>query len=187
MSVLFVLFVSAVEFQKTTSSMPIGSRKRRADSAEPTAPPPSKKPDAIKPSFGSDLVPTVALANAGSDFTRDQVSLQRGSAATAPSESGPSEARQSEATPQHAGVDEAVLEATMLSILERRKPGATCCPSEVPRALPIADWRAWMEATRRVARRLARDGVVEILQRGSPVRDADNVRGPIRLRLRRQS
>jgi hypothetical protein len=61
-------------------------------------------------------------------------------------------------------VDDDVLRETMLRILEKRKQGATCCPSEIPRSLPLADWRAWMEPTRRVAQRLAREGLIDILQ-----------------------
>ncbi len=86
--------------------------------------------------------------------------------------------------PQQCEVDDEVLQETMLRILQNRKQGATCCPSEIPRSLPLADWRAWMEPTRRVAQRLAREGVIDILQRGAIVPDLDSIRGPIRLRLR---
>ena len=40
-----------------------------------------------------------------------------------------------------------------------------------------------MEPTRKVARGLAREGKVEILQKGKRVADIDNFKGPIRLRL----
>ena len=82
-------------------------------------------------------------------------------------------------------IDDKLLEVTMLNILEKRKAGATCCPSEIPRSLPLADWRGLMDRTREVALRLARDGVIDILQRGEVLQDLQNIRGPIRLRLRR--
>jgi len=40
-----------------------------------------------------------------------------------------------------------------------------------------------MEPTRNVARRLAKQGLIVITQKGVPVKDVDNFKGPIRLKL----
>jgi hypothetical protein len=82
------------------------------------------------------------------------------------------------------GCNEHLIEVRIIEILHKRKSNATCCPSEIPRSLQLNDWRAWMEKTREVAFRLSRAGVIDILQRGEVVPDLDNIRGPIRLRLR---
>jgi hypothetical protein len=73
------------------------------------------------------------------------------------------------------------LERTMLRLLAERSPSVTICPSEVSRAVGGDDWRPLMEPTRAVARRLMRDGVVEITQRGAVI-DPDTIVGPIRIR-----
>jgi hypothetical protein len=75
-------------------------------------------------------------------------------------------------TGQDSGEDlEGLIEATILSILRRRKACSTCCPSEIPRsdsmssaAAAAGGWRALMEPTRRVALRLWREGLLDILQ-----------------------
>ena len=82
----------------------------------------------------------------------------------------------------------AELEAAILKLLRSRKPGANCCPSEVPRMLSGEkggdSWRSRMPAVREAAARLVESGQLEITQRGSPVPDPRDFRGPIRLRLR---
>ena len=100
------------------------------------------------------------------------------------------------------GSIDALLERTMRDIVSARVYPSTACPSEVPRRLVAeeeaarrrrgggggarligSDWRALMEPTREVARRLAREGVLQITQRGQAVLDLDApLRGPIRLR-----
>lgn len=75
------------------------------------------------------------------------------------------------------------LEAAILSLLERRAPAATICPSEAARAVGGSDWRALMEPARQAARRLVARGEVEITQRGEVVELA-TARGPIRIRRR---
>lgn len=81
------------------------------------------------------------------------------------------------------------LERTILELLERRRPGATICPSDAARAAyregggPADDgWRALMEPVRRAAARLVANGAVEITQGGGPV-DPATARGPVRIRL----
>ncbi len=83
------------------------------------------------------------------------------------------------AAPAH---DDAVLAATIFALLERRRPGATICPSDVARALSAdeATWRASMPAIRRVAAGLARQGRLTVTRRGVEV-DAEAPGGPIRL------
>lgn len=75
------------------------------------------------------------------------------------------------------------IERLILTLLEQRAVGASICPSEVARALTNDDWRAQMEAVRRAARRLQREGRIEITRGGRPLAPGTE-RGPIRLRLR---
>lgn len=102
---------------------------------------------------------------------------------------------------------DALLERKMREIVAARVYPSTACPSEVPRRLvdeereaaqrrrpgsgsggaPVTvvggDWRALMEPCREVARRLAREGALQITQRGRAITDLDApLRGPIRLR-----
>ena len=79
--------------------------------------------------------------------------------------------------------DEA-LERTILDLLERRRAGATICPSEAARAVAPDDWRPLMEPARQAARRLVARGALDITQRGQVV-DPSTAKGPIRLRARR--
>jgi hypothetical protein len=73
------------------------------------------------------------------------------------------------------------LEASILDLLDRRKVGATICPSEAARAVGGDDWRDLMEPARRAARRLVAEGTVEITQQGRVV-DPSTAKGPIRIR-----
>jgi hypothetical protein len=85
--------------------------------------------------------------------------------------------------------DEA-LERTILALLEKRKGGATICPSDAARAVhdPQSSsdegWRDLMEPARRAARRLVAAGEVEITQKGSVV-DPSTAKGAIRIRRAR--
>ncbi len=72
------------------------------------------------------------------------------------------------------------LEQTILDLLDRRKPGATICPSEAARELGDG-WRDRMQATRFAANRLAARGLIVVTQKGEIV-DAPSARGAIRLR-----
>ena len=74
------------------------------------------------------------------------------------------------------------LESAILELLDRRKRGATICPSEAARSVGgDEDWRELMEPARRAARRLVVDGEVEITQRGVVV-DPSTAKGAIRIR-----
>jgi len=88
------------------------------------------------------------------------------------------------------------LEATILTLLQARRQGATICPSDAARAVSAESsppgrgsggtepWRELMEPARRAARRLVAAGAVQITQRGQVV-DPSTARGPIRIRLTR--
>ena len=77
----------------------------------------------------------------------------------------------------------AEVEATITSLLERRRPGATICPSDAARALGGDEgFRPLMGAVRDAARAMAARGELEVTQRGRLV-DLDGAGGAIRLRL----
>jgi hypothetical protein len=80
--------------------------------------------------------------------------------------------------------DQAELERTILTLLERRAPGRTICPSDAARAVAGAGFRPLMPAVREAAAALVRRGELEVTQRGEVV-DPAAARGAIRLRLRR--
>lgn len=73
-----------------------------------------------------------------------------------------------------------LVEATIFALLDRRRPDATICPSEVARVLhPGEGWRRLMPRMRRVGALLAARGRLVVSQRGEPV-EALRARGPIR-------
>ncbi len=72
------------------------------------------------------------------------------------------------------------LEVAIRSLLARRSPTATICPSEAARALFGDEFRAYMEDTRRAARRMALREELVITQKNRRV-DPSSFRGPIRI------
>jgi len=74
------------------------------------------------------------------------------------------------------------IAATLLALAAERAPDRTACPSEAARRLSPASWREVMPAVRRTALTLARQGSLELSQRGRPV-SADSVRGAFRIAL----
>lgn len=77
---------------------------------------------------------------------------------------------------------DAALERTILTLLDRRAPTSTICPSDAARAVGNEDnWRDLMEPARDAARRLVTSGEVEITQ-GGVVVDLGTARGPVRIR-----
>jgi hypothetical protein len=74
------------------------------------------------------------------------------------------------------------LEATILALSGRRAPDRTICPSDAARAIGGDGWRSLMEPARDVTRRLARDGIVEVTQKGERLDPDAEWRGPIRIR-----
>ncbi|TDT38869.1 uncharacterized protein DUF3253 [Streptomyces sp. BK208] len=76
------------------------------------------------------------------------------------------------------------LERAITALLERRRDGASICPSDAARHAYDGDdegWRALMEPARRAAWRLAAAGKVEVTRAGRPVTQAE-ARGPLRIR-----
>jgi hypothetical protein len=78
------------------------------------------------------------------------------------------------------GVD-GELERTIDALLDRRRPGASICPSEAARAVAPESWRELMPAARAAAGRLAEAGAVEVTQAGEVV-DVRTAHGPVRVR-----
>jgi len=74
------------------------------------------------------------------------------------------------------------LESVIQTLLDQRARDATICPSEAARVVGGDEWRDLMEPSRRAARRLVAQGVVEITQKGKVV-DPSTAKGPIRIRL----
>lgn len=74
------------------------------------------------------------------------------------------------------------LASAVLALAGRRAPDKTICPSDAARAVGGGSWRSLMEDARDVARSLARDGEVEVLQRGEPVDPDEPWKGPVRIR-----
>jgi hypothetical protein len=75
------------------------------------------------------------------------------------------------------------LEAAILGLLARVRPGGSICPSEAARACAgDGDWRPLMGPVREAARRLQRAGRLLVTQKGRAV-DPDEAKGAIRLRL----
>ena len=73
------------------------------------------------------------------------------------------------------------LEATIGALLDRRRPEASICPSEVARAVDPEGWRELMPRARAAAGRLAAAGEAEVTQGGEVV-DVATARGPVRIR-----
>lgn len=74
------------------------------------------------------------------------------------------------------------LRETILELSRERGPDKTICPSDAARAVGGDDWRDLMEDARAVARDLARNGDVEITQKGEVLDPDATWRGPIRIR-----
>lgn len=77
------------------------------------------------------------------------------------------------------------IATTILEHCHARPDGGTICPSEVARALWPRNWRGRMQAIRDVGRRLAREGDIEITQRGVVRAPNEEIRGAIRYRSKR--
>jgi hypothetical protein len=74
------------------------------------------------------------------------------------------------------------LRSAVLALARRRAPDKTICPSDAARAVGGESWRSLMEDARDVARSLATDGRVEVLQRGEPLDPDEPWKGPVRIR-----
>lgn len=87
-------------------------------------------------------------------------------------------------------ISEDKLKQEILNLLEKRQAGKTCWPSEIPRGLAkrgelpsSVEWRSLMSPTRDAARTLAREGKIDVMQKGNVIGIEEEYRGPIRLRL----
>jgi hypothetical protein len=79
-------------------------------------------------------------------------------------------------------VSEQRLRDAILQLARERGPSKTICPSDAARAVGGEQWRDLMDDARDIARKLARDGEVEITQKGEVVDPDATWRGPIRIR-----
>ena len=76
-----------------------------------------------------------------------------------------------------------LIQAEMLSLLERKGSNQPICPSAFVQGLFPADGERFIEAARMAARRLTHLNLAEIIQNGRPV-DPSTAKGPIKIRLR---
>ena len=73
------------------------------------------------------------------------------------------------------------IAAAMRTMLRKRDPDATVCPSDIARIVGGDDWREAMESVRSVAEVLRTSQQVEIRQQGETVPVGNLVTGPIRI------
>jgi hypothetical protein len=76
------------------------------------------------------------------------------------------------------------IEDHILRLTAERGADKSICPSEVARLLG-EPWQRHMTSVRQAAVRLAREGKIQVLRKGKPVADLDELRGVIRLRISR--
>jgi hypothetical protein len=81
-------------------------------------------------------------------------------------------------------VSEQRLRDAMLVLVRERGPSKTICPSDAARAVGGERWRDLKDDARDIARKLAREGEVEISQKGEVVDPDATWRGPIRIRAK---
>jgi hypothetical protein len=75
------------------------------------------------------------------------------------------------------------LRAAILALATHRGPDSSICPSDAARAVGGEGWRELTDDSRSTALALARDGDVQITQRGEVVDPGRLPRGPIRIRI----
>ena len=75
------------------------------------------------------------------------------------------------------------LRSAILALAQHRGPDSSICPSDAARAVGGHDWQELTAQSRSIAFALARDGDVEITQRGAVVDPDQLSRGPIRIRV----
>ena len=76
------------------------------------------------------------------------------------------------------------LRAAILALARHRGPTSSICPSDAARAIGGDDWRELTERSRIIAFKLARDGHVDITQRGNVIDPDRPSGGPIRIRTK---
>jgi hypothetical protein len=77
------------------------------------------------------------------------------------------------------------LRAAILALARHRGPAASICPSDAARAVGGDSWRELTAQSRTIAFALARNGDVEITQRGNVIDPDAPSRGAIRIRTAR--
>jgi Protein of unknown function (DUF3253) len=75
------------------------------------------------------------------------------------------------------------LRAAIVALAQHRGSKSSICPSDAARAVGGEGWRELNAESRSIALSLARDGEVEITQRGDAVDPDQSPRGPIRIRM----
>jgi len=75
------------------------------------------------------------------------------------------------------------LRAAILALAQHRGASSSICPSDAARAVGGANWRKFTAQSRSIAFALARDGEVEITQRGAAVDPERPPGGAIRIRI----
>lgn len=78
------------------------------------------------------------------------------------------------------------IAAAIRTLARHRAPEGSTCPSDIARAVGSDAWRTLMPITRDVARHLAKEGTIEIRQKGTPLDPDQPWRGPIRIAARHQ-
>ena len=77
------------------------------------------------------------------------------------------------------------IDRSILALTAARGPLSSISPSEVAIALqPDGKWQSLLSKVRSRAVALMLDGKIEILRKGKPVEDPEDVRGVIRLRAK---
>jgi Protein of unknown function (DUF3253) len=76
------------------------------------------------------------------------------------------------------------LRAAILALARHRGVTASICPSDAARAIGGDGWRELTAQSRTIAFELARDGDVEITQRGNVIDPLAPARGAIRIRAK---
>lgn len=74
------------------------------------------------------------------------------------------------------------LREAILAMARHRGPTSSICPSDAARAIGGDGWRELTAQSRTIAFALARDGDVQIMQRGNVIDPDRPSRGPIRIR-----
>ena len=77
------------------------------------------------------------------------------------------------------------LRAAIVALARHRGPASSICPSDAARAVGGDRWRELTAQSRTIAFELARDGDVQITQRGNVIDPAAPTRGAIRIRTPR--
>lgn len=76
------------------------------------------------------------------------------------------------------------IKKQIIRLTKQRGPDKTICPSEAAKACDPDNWRSHMDEVRRAADELQKQGLIAIEQDSQEIQ-LEEVRGPIRLRIKR--